>query len=54
MRGFLDEQVESLYFIKSDTKSRSFLTGAVQGFPPEAYAYTSNAETRGERRSSEK
>ena len=54
MRYFFDEQVESPYFIKSDTKSRLFLTGAAQGFSPEAYACTSRAETRGERRSSGK
>lgn len=37
IRNFLDEQVESRYFIKSDTKSRLFLTGAAQEFSPEAY-----------------
>ena len=32
MSNFFVKQVEFLYFIKSDTKSRSFLTGAAQGF----------------------
>jgi hypothetical protein len=60
MSNFFVEQVESLYFFKSDTKSRLFLTGAAQGFAVpaqrdrKAYVCTAQPESRGERRSAEK
>jgi hypothetical protein len=54
MSNFFVKQVEFLYFIKSDTKSRSFLTGAAQGFAARHTQRTSQPENCGERRSVEK